>query len=75
MGIAPPPRRGERFDTTLYKHYVTRGQLVEYTVWPAVLLKEPESKTEKLQLMQKGVVEGKNKSFANEDPNAALNTV
>ena len=75
MGIAPPPRRGERFDTILYKHYVTRGQLVEYTVWPAVLLKEPKSKTDLLTVMQKGVVEGKGKSYANENPNAGLSTV
>ena len=75
MGIAPPPRSGESFDKNLYNPYRTRGQIVEYTVWPAVLLKEPESKIEKLTLMRKGVVEGKDKSYANENPNAGLNTV
>ena len=58
MVIVPPARRGETFDASLYSTYNTRGETVDFIVWPAVLLKEPKSEYEKLVLMRKGVAEG-----------------
>jgi hypothetical protein len=44
-----------RFDKNLYKEYLTSGQLVDFVVWPALLLHDNGP------IVCKGVAEGKKK--------------
>lgn len=57
MAIAALPKHGEKLDTNLYREYSRRGQIVDFVVWPVVLLKEPQN--EMLSVMTKGVAEVK----------------
>lgn len=58
MRLVPNPRPGDKFDTSMYSAYSKSGPIVDYAVWPAVLLTEPKS-TEKPKLMRRGVAEGR----------------
>lgn len=44
-------KKGERFNTSFFKHYTHTGKLVDFLVWPAMLLHENGP------LLQKGVVQ------------------
>lgn len=59
MSVASLPQHGEDFDSNIYSAYKTRSAAIDYVVWPAVILTEPKTPTEKPAVMNKGVAEGK----------------
>ena len=59
MSVASLPQHGEDFDSNVYIPYQTRSTAIDYVVWPAVILTEPKTATEKLAVINKGVAEGK----------------